>query len=42
MKYVFHPAALTEYSEAVEFYAERRVEIAQTFINAVENTIFKS
>lgn len=41
MKYVFHPAALTEYSEAVEFYAERRVEIAQTFINAVENTIFK-
>lgn len=41
MKYVFHPAALTEYSEAVEFYAERRVEIAQKFINAVENTIFK-
>jgi len=41
MKYVFHPAALTEYSEAVEFYAERRVEIAQIFINAVENTIFK-
>ncbi|MEB3339938.1 type II toxin-antitoxin system RelE/ParE family toxin [Okeania sp.] len=41
MKYIFHPAALTEYSEAVEFYAERRVEIAQKFINAVENTIFK-
>lgn len=41
MKYVFHPAALSEYSEAVEFYAERRLEIAQRFINAVENTIFK-
>ncbi|MGD1703510.1 hypothetical protein [Dapis sp. BLCC M229] len=25
----------------MEFYPERRVEIAQTFINTVENTIFK-
>ena len=32
MKYVFHPAALTEYSAAVEFYAKRRVELAQVFI----------
>jgi plasmid stabilization system protein ParE len=39
MKYVFHPAALTEYGEAVEFYAERRVELAQAFINAVEDAI---
>lgn len=41
MKYVFHPAALTEYGEAVEFYAERRVELAQAFINAVEEGIFQ-
>ncbi len=41
MKYVFHPAALTEYSEAVKFYAERRVELAQAFINAVEDAIFR-
>lgn len=41
MKYVFHPAALTEYSAAVEFYAKRRVELAQAFINAVEEAIFR-
>ncbi len=41
MKYVFHPEALTEYSQAVEFYAERNKELAQDFINSVENAIFK-
>ncbi|MBD2519203.1 hypothetical protein H6G93_30435 [Nostoc sp. FACHB-973] len=41
MKYVFHPAALTEYSEAVEFYAERRVELAQAFVNSIEDAIFR-
>ena len=41
MKFVFHPAALTEYGEAVEFYAERRVALAQAFINAVEDAIFR-
>jgi hypothetical protein len=41
MQYVFHPAALTEYGETVEFYAERRVELAQAFINAVEEAIFR-
>jgi plasmid stabilization system protein ParE len=41
MKYVFHPAALTEYGEAVEFYAERGVTLAQAFINAVEDAIFR-
>lgn len=41
MKYVFHPAALIEYGEAVKFYAERRVELAQAFINAVEDAIFR-
>jgi toxin ParE1/3/4 len=29
----------TEYGEAVKFYAERRVELAQAFINAVEDAI---
>lgn len=37
MKYVFHPAALTEYAETVQFYAERRVELAQALIDAVED-----
>ncbi|MBD1942344.1 type II toxin-antitoxin system RelE/ParE family toxin [Coleofasciculus sp. FACHB-712] len=41
MKYVFHPAALTEYGEAVQFYAQSRVELAQAFINAVEDAIFR-
>ena len=41
MRYVFHPAALTEYAQAVEFYTERRVELAQAFINAVEDAIFR-
>jgi len=41
MKYNFHPAALTEYSEAVQFYAQNNIELAQNFINAVEDTIFR-
>ncbi|AVH67470.1 type II toxin-antitoxin system RelE/ParE family toxin [Nostoc sp. 'Peltigera membranacea cyanobiont' N6] len=41
MKYVFHPTALSEYGEAVNFYAESRVELAQAFINAIEDTIFR-
>jgi plasmid stabilization system protein ParE len=41
MKYNFHPAALTEYSEAVQFYAEKNIEIAQNFINSVEDAIFR-
>lgn len=41
MKYVFHPEALTEYAEAVQYYAERRVEIAQAFIDAVEDAIIR-
>lgn len=41
MRYVFHPEALTEYAEAVKYYAERRREIAQAFINAVEDTIVR-
>ena len=41
MKYVFHPEALAEYSEAVQYYAEQRTEIAQAFINAIEDAIFR-
>lgn len=41
MRYVFHPEALTEYSAAVQYYAERRVELAQTFINAIEDAIYR-
>ena len=32
MKYIFHPAALSEYAGAVEFYAERQVVVAEAFI----------
>lgn len=28
MKYTFHPAALIEYSEAVQFYAGNKIELA--------------
>lgn len=41
MKYVFHPEALTEYAEAVQYYAEQRTEVAQAFIDAVENAVFR-
>lgn len=39
MKYVFHPEALTEYAEAVQHYADQQVEVAQAFIDAVEDAI---
>ena len=41
MRYVFHPEALNEYSEAVQYYAEQRAEVAQAFINAVEDTVYR-
>ena len=41
MRYVFHPAALTEYAATVQFYTERRFQLAQAFINAVEDAIFR-
>lgn len=37
----FIPKTLTEYSEAVQYYAERRVELAQAFIDAVEEAIYR-
>jgi toxin ParE1/3/4 len=41
MKYVFHPEALTEYAEAVQYYVEQRAEVAQTFVNAIEDAIYR-
>jgi toxin ParE1/3/4 len=38
---VFHPEALTEYSEAVKYYTEQRVEVAQAFINTIEDTVYR-
>lgn len=41
MKYVFHPEALAEYAESVQYYAEQRTEVAQAFINAVEDAVYR-
>lgn len=41
MRYVFHPEALAEYAEAVQYYAEQRTEVAQVFINAVEDAVYR-
>ncbi len=41
MKYVFHPEALTEYAEAVEYYLHKNPKIAQAFIDAIEETIYR-
>ena len=39
MKYEFHPAALQEYAEAVQFFAQQ--DRQQDFIDTIENTIFR-
>jgi toxin ParE1/3/4 len=41
MRYVFHPEALTEYAEAVQYYAEQRTEVAKVFINNVEDAVYR-
>ncbi|NEO86246.1 MAG: type II toxin-antitoxin system RelE/ParE family toxin [Spirulina sp. SIO3F2] len=41
MRYIFHPEALQEYSDAVRYYAERDSGLAQSFINAVEDAVFR-
>jgi toxin ParE1/3/4 len=41
MRYVFHPLALNEYGEAVQYYTEQRDEVAQAFINAIEETVYR-
>lgn len=39
MKYEFHPAALQEYAEAVQFFAQYNQH--QDFINVIENAIVR-
>ena len=41
MRYVFHPEALTEYAEAVRYYAAQRAELAQAFINSIESAVYQ-
>lgn len=41
MKYTFHPEALTEYSEAVQYYANRNINLAQAFINTIEDAVYR-
>ncbi|XHX78198.1 MAG: type II toxin-antitoxin system RelE/ParE family toxin [Stenomitos frigidus ULC029] len=41
MKYAFHPEALIEYAEAVQYYAEQRVEVTQAFIDAIEDAVYR-
>ncbi|OUC16360.1 MAG: plasmid stabilization protein [Alkalinema sp. CACIAM 70d] len=39
MKYEFHPAALQEYAEAVQFFAQQ--DNHQDFIDTIESAIFQ-
>ncbi len=41
MKYVFHPKVLTEYASAVWYYTEQRTEVAQAFIDAIEDAVYR-
>ena len=41
MRYVFHPEALAEYGEAVQYYAQQQTEVAQAFVNAVEDAVYR-
>lgn len=41
MKYVFHLEALAEYAEAVQYYAEQSSEVAQAFINVIEDAVYR-
>ena len=41
MQYSFHPEALQEYSEAVQYFAQQRTQLAQAFINEVESAVFR-
>lgn len=41
MKYVFHPEALNEYADAVKYYTQQKAELAQAFINAVEDAVYR-
>ena len=39
MRYIFHPEALEDYEDAVEYYAEISPDLANAFINSIENGI---
>jgi len=41
MKYVFHPEALAEYADAVQYYAAQSSEVAQAFINVIEDAVYR-
>ncbi|WP_009632108.1 type II toxin-antitoxin system RelE/ParE family toxin [Synechocystis sp. PCC 7509] len=41
MKYVFHPEALAEYTDAVQYYKKQRTELAQAFINSIEDAVYQ-
>ncbi len=41
MKYVFHPEALTEYADAVKYYQKQRTDLAQAFINSIEDAVYQ-
>lgn len=41
MKYVFHPEALAEYADAVQYYKKQRTDLAQAFINSIEDAVYQ-
>ncbi len=41
MKYVFHPEALIEFSEATIYYSEKSSKLGLAFYTEVENTIHR-
>lgn len=41
MKYVFHPEALIEFSEATIYYSEKNSKLGLAFYTEVENTIHR-
>ena len=41
MKYVFHPKALAEYADTVQYYKKQRTELAQAFINSIDDAVYQ-
>ncbi len=41
MKYVFHPEALIEFSEATIYYSEKNLKLGLAFYTEVKNTIHR-
>ncbi len=41
MKYVFHPEALAEYADAVKYYQKQSTNLAQAFINSIEDAVYQ-